>query len=279
LRLSLTDASNGILRIAATTMANVAKRVTTERGLDAGEFAMVAYGGAGPLHAGIVARELRIPTVVIPPSPGHFSAYGMLMADLRRDFVRTWFKPVKALDFDELERLYRQMEADGMRALRRDVKNESRLACSRAADMRYVGQEHPVRVELPAAVFEQRDRAALKARLDEVHMARYGFSAPREPAEIVSLHSSVVGLLDKPRAARLSGKKTGTRKDRTRKVYFQEDGGYVETPVFDRSVLAAGERITGPALVEEYASTTVVLPGDVLEVGEFGDLVITIARS
>jgi hypothetical protein len=86
LGISLTDAANGIIRIAASTMSHVVTRVTTERGLDAGDFAMVAYGGAGPLHAGLVARELRIPTVIIPPAPGHFSAYGMLMADLRRDF-------------------------------------------------------------------------------------------------------------------------------------------------------------------------------------------------
>ena len=281
LGLSVTEAANGIIRIAATTMANVVKRVTTERGLDAGDFAMVAYGGAGPLHASIVARELRIPRVVIPLAPGHFSAYGMLMADLRRDFVRTWFKPVKAIDFDELEQLFAEMEADGMAAVGRDVKR-SQIACVRAADMRYVGQEHPVTVELPAAIFKNRRHAALKERLDAVHMKRYGFNAPKEPAEIVSLHSSVVGALDKPTVKPVAKAGRGRSKavpGGTRKVFFHEPGRYVKTPVFARELLLAGQRIAGPALVEEYASTTVVLPGDELEVGKFGELIITIARS
>jgi len=281
MEISLTDAANGIIRIAATTMASVVTRVTTERGLDAGDFAMVAYGGAGPLHAAIVARELQIPSVIIPPSPGHFSAYGMLMADLRRDFVRTWFQPVAKLSFQELEAHYADMETDGMRALKRDIEDRNRIACVRAADMRYVGQEHPVTVELPASFFDQPERAALKQLFDAEHRKRYGFDAPGEPAEIVSLHSSVIGLLDKPHARPLGRRLAAAqlRSAATRNVFFTEVGAYVDTAIYSRRDLLAGDRISGPALVEEYASTTVVLPGDSLEVSEFGDLVIAIARS
>lgn len=281
--ISLTEAANGIIRIAATTMSNVVTRVTTERGLDGGDFAMVAYGGAGPLHACIVARELNIPQVIIPLSPGHFSAYGMLMADLRWDFVRTWFKPVNQLDFSEFEKIYADLEAEGIGLLERDIER-SRMVCARAADMRYVGQEHPVTVELPGAFFLRPDRAALKQLFDNEHMKRYAFNAPGEPAEIVSLHSSVIGGLDKPHAKRLraAGGKSGRKpavKAAKRKVYLTEARGYVDTPVYARSDLAAGQRIAGPTLIEEYASTTVVFPGDRLEVSKYGDLVITIARS
>ena len=281
--IALTAAANGIIRIAATTMSNVVTRVTTERGLDAGDFAMVAYGGAGPLHACIVARELSIPQVIIPPSPGHFSAYGMLMADLRWDFVRTWFKPLSQLDFNEFEKIYAELEAEGTHNLERDI-DRGRIACARAADMRYVGQEHPVTVELPGSFFSRPDRAALKQLFDNEHMKRYAFNAPREPAEIVSLHSSVTGMLDKPVAKRLTGagKKGGRRpaaRVGKRKVYLTEGAGYVDTPVYSRNDLSAGQRIAGPALVEEYASTTVIFPGDRLEVSPYGDLVITIARS
>ena len=280
--ISLTAAANGIIRIAATTMSHVVTRVTTERGLDGGDFAMVAYGGAGPLHACIVARELKIPTVIIPLSPGHFSAYGMLMADLRWDFVRTWFKPVNQLDFRELERLYAELEAEGTGQLARDVAR-GRIACARAADMRYVGQEHPVTVQLPASFFRRPDAAALKRLFDDEHMKRYAFNAPREPAEIVSLHSSVVGALDKPVAKRLSGAGGRSRRRQPavakRKVCLTEAGRYVSTPVHARGDLVPGQRLAGPVLIEEYASTTVVLPGDRLEVSEYGDLVITIARS
>ncbi len=281
--ISLTAAANGIIRIAATTMSNVVTRVTTERGLDGGDFAMVAYGGAGPLHACIVARELSIPQVIIPVSPGHFSAYGMLMADLRWDFVRTWFMPVNQLDFKAFEKIFADLEAEGIGLLQQDIAH-SRIACARAADMRYVGQEHPVTVELPASFFKRPDRAALKQLFDDEHMKRYAFNAPREPAEIVSLHSSVVGTLDKPvakrlRAANAKQVRKPVAKPALRKVFLTEARGYVNTPVYARNDLVAGQRIAGPALIEEYASTTVVFPGDRLEVSKYGDLVITIARS
>ena len=109
------EAADGILRIATTKMAHVVRWVTTERGLDAADFALVAYGGAGPLHAAMVARELRIAKVIIPRAPGHFSAYGMLVADLRRDFVNTWFTPLADASFEEMEALYAEMERRGAR--------------------------------------------------------------------------------------------------------------------------------------------------------------------
>jgi N-methylhydantoinase A len=285
LGIGLLDAANGIIRIATTTMSNVVTRVTTERGLDAGDFAMVAYGGAGPLHAGLVARELRIPTVIIPPSPGHFSAYGMLMADLRRDFVRTWFKPLPKLDFAEMEALYAAMEAEGRAALERERTDRTRIMVGRSADMRYVGQEHSVTVELPMALFTARDPAGIKRRFDEVHTQRYGFHAATDPAEIVSLQSSVIGTLDKPAPQRMA--KAEPREAQAalalasrgaRKVHFTEHDDFIDTPVYVRDKLVAGARITGPALIEEYASTTVLFPDDAMEVGEFGDLIITIAR-
>jgi N-methylhydantoinase A len=275
-------AANGVIRIAATTMSHVVTRVTTERGLDAGDFAMVAYGGAGPLHAGLVAKELRIPRVVIPLAPGHFSAHGMLVADLRRDFVRTWFRPVADADFDELEHLYGALEAEGRAALAADVPDPARITVARAADMRYVGQEHSVTVELPMALFTGRDRAGIKHAFDVVHLARYGFNAPKEPAEIVSLHGSVIGRLDKPVPRRLARDTSDAARAAAlaerRPVYFTESAAFVDTPVYARGRLPAGAVIDGPALVEEYASTTVVFPGDRLEVGDFGDLVIDIAR-
>ncbi len=281
LGIPLTAAANGILRIAASTMSHVVTRVTTERGLDAGDFAMVAYGGAGPLHAGLVARELRIPTVIIPPAPGHFSAYGMLMADLRRDFVRTWFRPLSELKFDEMEAIYSELEAEGRRLLEPDLEANGSILCIRGADMRYVGQEHPCHVPLAASAFQARDAGAIKRAFDEEHMRRYNFDAVKEPAEIVSLTSTVIGLLSKPVAAKLAGQgeaNPARALSQRRPVFFTETG-FVETPVYDRTRLLPGDNFTGPALVEEHASTTVVFPGDQLKVTEYGDLVITIARS
>ena len=202
----------------------------------------------------------------------------MLVADLRRDFVRTWFNPLERASFEEMERIYDAMEADGKRALEKDVANRGKIIITRAADIRYSGQEHSVTVELSAKLLLKRDRAGIKKRFDEVHAQRYGYSSPKDPAEIVSLHSSVIGSLEKPTPKPLPRKASRTRPAQHRKVYFAERKGFVNTPVYARSDLPAGFKVNGPALVEEYASTTVVFPGDKLVVGKFGDLIITIDR-
>ena len=198
LGLDLIAAADGIIRIAATKMSHVVRWVTTERGLDASDFAFVAYGGAGPLHAATVARELQAATVIVPRAPGHFSAFGMLVADPRRDFVRTWFKLLEDAAFDNVETMYAEMESEGRRAIGQARLNLLRITVTRGADMRYVGQEHAVTVDLPLDLFVRRDRAAIKAHFDAVHEQRYGYAAPKEEAEIVSLRSAVIGQLHKP---------------------------------------------------------------------------------
>ncbi len=277
LGIDILAAADGIIRIAATTMSHVVTRVTTERGLDAGDFTMVGYGGAGPLHASLVARELRMPKLIIPPSPGHFSAYGMLMADLRRDFVKTWFRPLATLEIADMDHIYAAMEDEGRASLQDQVPDGAALVTRRAADMRYVGQEHSVAVELPARLFAERDVAGIKKHFDAIHARRYGFSTASAPAEIVSLHASVIGPLPKPESIRIRAT-GGAPPTEIRPVYFSEAGGFVDTPVVQRSALAAGDAMDGPVLVEEHASTTVVLPGDRLQVSPWGDLVIEIGN-
>ena len=194
LGLDLVQAAEGISqRIATTKMSHVVRWVTTERGLDAADFALVAYGCSGPLHATMVARELRIAKVIIPRAPGHFSAYGMLMADLRRDFVHTWFTPLAQAPFDEMEKIYSEMEHRGRAGVNHAHVALHGLAVTRGADMRYVGQEHAVSVELPVELFETRDLDGIKRRFDAVHERRHGYSAPGEAAEIVSLRCAVIG--------------------------------------------------------------------------------------
>ena len=274
-------AAEGILRIATTKMASVVRWVTTERGLDAAEFALVAYGGAGPLHAAMVARELQIATVVIPRAPGHFSAYGMLIADLRRDFVATWFKPLAGASFTEMEQQFAQMEVRGRETVARGHASLVRTTARRAADMRYVGQEHAVTVELPLELFAAQDRAGMKRCFDAVHQTRYGFSVAQEQAEIVSLRSALVGEMAKPAFEPIA---RGGREPEAeafcgrRPVCFQRTG-FVETPAYRRDALKAGNRIAGPTLIEEHASTTVVHPGDTVSVDAFGNLIVAIERS
>ena len=280
LDMEVTRAADGILRIATTAMSYAVKGVTTERGLDVGDFALVAYGGAGPLHASAVARELGIARIVVPRAPGLFSAFGMLFSDLRYDFVRTWPTPLETAPFDGLEAVYRELEADGRAAIGAASVTPEEIVVGRAADMRYVGQEHAVTVDLPMAVFADRDRDAVKAHFDAMHELRYGTSAPAEQAEIVSLRTTVTGMTRKPVHEEIAAGAAAPPRAALggeRPVYFGEAGGFVDTPVFARDELLAGNRIEGPALLEEHASTTVLMPGDALEVDRFGNLLIAVA--
>ena len=273
------EAAEGILRIATTKMAHVVRWVTTERGLDAADFALVAYGGAGPLHASAVARELSIGMVIIPRAPGHFSACGMLAADLRRDFVNTWFTPLADASFPEMETIFAEMERQGRETVGRG-QTLSGIEVRRSADMRYVGQEHAVTVELPIDLFTSQDRDGIKKLFDAVHQTRYGFSVVGEKAEIVSLRGAVIGEMRKPPFEHIA--KGNAEPDAgafrgKRRVYFASSG-FVETPTYDRPALKTNNRIAGPALIEEHASTTVVHPGDLLEVDAYGNLVINVRR-
>jgi N-methylhydantoinase A len=280
LGMDATAAADGILRIAVTAMSYAVKAVTTERGLDAGDFALIAYGGAGPLHAVEVAREIGITRVIIPSAPGVFSAFGMLFSDLRYDFVRTWPMRLEDAAFDVVERIYHELEDDGRRAVAETSVAPRKVTVKRAADMRYVGQEHAVTVDLPMSVFARQNRTAIKRHFDEMHAVRYGTSAPGEPAEIVSLRTTVTGVVDKPamrKIARGTAAPPRAASAGTRPVYFR-DRGFVPTRTFTRAALTAGNRLKGPALIEEHASTTVLMPGDALTVDAWGNLVIAVGK-
>jgi N-methylhydantoinase A len=262
-------------------MSYAVKGVTTERGLDAGDFVLVAYGGAGPLHAVQVAREIGIRKIIIPVAPGVFSAFGMLFADLRYDYVRTALMRLEDASFEHIEQIYRALEDEGRAAIAAASVQPHKITVKRAADMRYVGQEHAVTVDLPLSVFARQDRKAIKRHFDAMHALRYGTSAPEERAEIVSLRSTVTGLMRKPPPAKVArGSKAPPKAALTgkRPVCFRA-GRFVPTPTYRRAELRASNRIAGPALIEEHASTTVLMPGDTLVVDAFGNLVINVGRA
>jgi N-methylhydantoinase A len=264
-------AADGILRIAVTAMSYAVKGVSTDRGLDAAAFALIAYGGAGPLHASAIAREIGMRRFIVPRAPGHFCAFGMLHADLRYDYVRSWFTRLEDVSASELEGRFQALARPG-----RDRLGSGKASVSYALDMRYVGQEHPVTVELPlGALTPER----IKALFDAEHLRRYGTHAPGERAEIVSLRAAVVGRMNKPPLEKLARGKARPARDALlarHKVWFGER--WLATPAYARERLRAGNRIDGPALVEEHASTTVLQPGDRLRVDEFGNLDVEVGR-
>ena len=280
LGVSVERAAGGIVEIATASMANAVRSVTLEQGLDPRDFTLVAYGGGGPLHACAVARELSISTVIIPQAPAHFSAVGMLMADLRRDYVQTLFRRLSRLDIQDLEDQFRHLEEEGQRALRDAGVTAAAITFERSADMRYVGQEHSVAVAIPSLLQSEESRRHVKDLFDAAHEQRYSHSAPEEEADVVSIRVSALGRLPKPALSRIpaGGPEPPPAAERGRRsVVF--DSGPVQCRVFDRTRLESGNRISGPALIEEAASVTVLGPGDGAEVNDFGHLVIRLEES
>jgi len=196
--------------------------------------------------------------------------------------VHTWFTPLAKASFADMENQYQDMERRGRAGIshapNRAHVDLQEIVVSRGADMRYVGQEHAVSVELPTELFKSQDRDGIKRCFDAVHDTRYGYASPGEAAEIVSLRCAVVGLMKKPREQHTeAGAAEPPPKafSGNRLVYFAS-AGFVETPTYDRAQLVASNKIKGPALIEEYASTTVLMPGDVVDVDALGNLVISV---
>jgi len=272
-------AAAGIIAIGAASMANSVRAVTTERGLDPRDFALFAYGGNGPLHISLVARELGIRDVVIPMMPAVFSAVGMLMADLRRDIVETHVRTLDAPALAEVESSFAALEMECEKSLRASEVDFGNVRFERSADMRYVGQEHTVTVALPREIAGPSAHHIVKELFDAAHEQRYGHSAHDQPAQVVSLRVSAVGELGKPPLREIdSGASVPDPQARiaTRMVVFSPDDGAVPTPVFNRAALLSGNAIDGPAVIEEPTATTLVRPGDHVSVDRLGNLLLTI---
>lgn len=281
LHVDLERAAAGMLDVATSAMANGVRQVTLQRGLDPRDFTLFAYGGGGPLHAAAVARELSIRRVVIPRSPGHFSALGMLLADVRRDYVQTLFARLDDLSMADFEAAFRRLEAEGRTALERSGIATEQIAFERAADMRYAGQEHSVAVRMPASVGEEASREEVKRLFDEAHERLYSHSAPEESADLVSVRVSAIGRLNKPKLPEIDqgGQTPAEKARRGRRTVVFAGQGALTAAVFDRDELLSGNVIEGPAVIEEAASTTVIEPGDTVTVNRYGHLLMSLGRA
>jgi len=268
LGLSLAAAARAIVEIGIAKMSLAVRQVSVEKGYDPRDFALVASGGAGPLHATAIARELRIPTVIIPWFPSHFSALGMLMADERHDIVRTYPASLRNLDFDRLGRAVDELVTD-LSAMARNKE----LTVEYFLDLRYVGQEFSLPVPVTREQLAAGDSKRIVADFNRLHQDRYEHHADDEPVEMINIR--LVARAPRARPA-MPSPAAGSAIARKRMVHFDADTP-VECEIFNRNELPAGTRITGPALVQEYGSTTVLFPGDVLEVASSGELLISVA--
>ena len=273
--LDIAEAALGIIKIVNINMAGLLQSMTVKRGYDPREFAIVAFGGAGPIHAAAIAGELNIPTVIVPPFPGVFSAWGMLMADLRHDFGQTYIKPMNDADLAAINGIFAELEARVRDIFARENIADKNIVLAYQMDLRYSGQEHTLSVPAPAKLTDA-GKVELEKSFDELHLKVYGHNAPEEPKEIVSIKVTSIGKVKKPSLETIpSGSKSpppqaGMGK---RKVYVG-DGRYEEFSIYRRDNLLSGNTFSGPALIEEATATTVVQTGQTCSVEKYGNLVI-----
>jgi N-methylhydantoinase A len=270
LGLARDSAAAGVVRLADVKMALAVRSITTERGLDPRDYTLVAYGGGGPLHAVAIARELGIPRVIIPPSPSTFSAWGMLATDLRHDLVRTVLEPLERTDGAWAEARYQEME----REIETILPPVGAATRHRAADLRYLGQEHTVTVEVGSL----EAWASLRSRFDAAHQRAYGYAAPEVEVQLLNLRSAVVYPLERPPLPALERGAGRGPAFETRKIYSSLLRDALEYRVYQRDRLRAGDVVEGPAAIEEAGTTTMLEPGDHLQIQANACLVIDVAK-
>jgi N-methylhydantoinase A len=276
LGLDAARAAAGIVRIIDVKMQEAVKAISTRRGYDLREFTLVAFGGAGPVHASRVARELGMARVLVPLYPGCTSALGLLTADVRHDYVRSKLDPVATLDLAAANAIFADLEAQARAELAAEGFAAAEVRLERHLDFRYAGQGYEVRVPAPADALTAASLAATRATFDAVHEQQFGHAAPAEPAEFVNYRVVGYGLVPKvelPTFPSARGPAAAARAG-TRRAYFDELGQEIDCPIYDRARLAPGHTLAGPCIVEQLDSTTVVLPAQALRVDGYGNLVL-----
>jgi len=272
-------AAAAVLRLGNTHMAGAIRMVSLARGLDPRDFLLFAFGGAGPLHAVALARELGLPEVLVPARPGLTNALGCLIADLRQDFVNTLNVPLDAADMSHVRAILNEQRERGLAINAEEQSEIVETTVLHAADMQFRGQTHLIRVALPAA---EVSRETVQVLFEAAYHARFQVRLPEIKAVLVNLLTSVIGRrpafpiasLMEPsrRAARLEDAVAGERQ-------LFADGRWQSAQVFDRVRLPIGARLTGPAIVEQMDATTVVEPGATATVDAMGNLRILVGRA
>jgi len=254
----VTEAAAAIVEIVNSNMAEALRIVSVERGHDPREFALIAFGGAGPVHAAALAAELQIPEVIVPPAAGAFSALGLVASDLKRDYSRTLYADLGALDPAQVAKALAEMEATASEWLASVVIPPGRRVLPRAADLRYRRQAYELTVPVAQGAITHESLDRLAAAFHDKHRQTYGHVNPEEPVQLVNLRLSAIGRLPGLTLAQPPGAAPVRR--RTREVWFPKIGSG-PCPRHWRDGLAAGETLAGPAIIEAMDSTIVVPPG------------------
>ena len=275
LGLDLYRAAHGILQIVNNNMMGAIRNVSVERGLDPRNFALVAFGGAGPMHSISVARLLDMTTVIAPPSPGVASAYGLLVADFKNDYARTTIQKPPNYDMTGMESVYRELEGEAVRWLDSEAVPPDRRELARSADLRYAHQGFEVTVEMAGTRVGQDSMGAMIQSFHGEHHRLFGFSLD-QPVEVVTLRVTARGQMEAARISRIS-REPGTAAESLlgrRRAYFEDAAGFVDCDIYNRASLSPGSTIAGPAILENIDSTVVIDPGWRARIDEFGNSIM-----
>jgi len=271
--------AKGIYDLANTHMGSAIRVVTLQRGIDPREYAITAFGGAGPLHVVKVAEQFQIPTIIVPPSPGVKSAFGLLVSDLAYDYVATTIMPAAAPDFTMLDRAFADLEVTGRRDLAVEGQGIVRRELHRAIDLRFASQALDIAVPVPDGPMSAAIIADAVVQFRQLYFELCGMR-PTDPCQIVNCRLRAVGVVAKPHIPELppgDGKPDRALKT-PRQAYFAESGGFVTCPVYDRGGLLPGDAVAGPAIFEEPDSTTICPPGYTVRVDAHLNLIVSGAK-
>lgn len=273
--MNIEEAAMSILRVAEANMFNALKLISVRRGYDPRDFSMVAFGGGGPMHCAYLAKELNIHKVIVPIAAPVFSAWGMLMTDVRHDYIQTNIRRMNEVTAGELNEMWEGLLGQAKEQFLKEGVEEENMVYQFIADMRYMGQEHTVKVSVPPVPWTDEMMEEIISRFHETHEHFYTFRLPDTPTEIVNLHLVGYGRLEKPKLAPIGEQREPleTALKEMRKVYFTDDG-WMDTPIYDRAKLGSGVKLGGPVIVEEAAASTVVARGQTLSVDRYGNLII-----
>jgi N-methylhydantoinase A len=281
LGLSLLEAADGVLKIINVKMEEAIKSVSSARGYDIRDFTLVAFGGGGPMHAGRMALDLGIPSVLVPLTPGVHSALGLLMSDVKHDYVRSKLAGLEELDLNEINHLFVQLIDQAKTDLHGEGFGDEEIKIEPYLDLRYAGQGYELTVPCPMPPLTRHDLALMRGRFDTLHEQNSGHKAETEPVELVSLRLVSLGLVPQAKLspAKSSGRKIEGAKSGERKVFFGKEHGTLATTIYARDLLEPAHVIAGPAIVEQLDTTTVIHPEQVATVDEYGNIMITEKRA
>jgi len=276
LKLDLLEAADGVLKIIDAKMEEAIKAVSSARGYDIRDFTLVAFGGGGPMHAGRMALDLGIPSVLVPLTPGVHSALGLLMSDVKHDYVRSKLVGLDDLDLTEINHMFHQLIERAKADLESEGFTDEEIKIEPYLDLRYAGQGYELTVPCSMPPLTKHDLLMMRQRFDTMHEQNSGHKAESEPVELVSLRLISLGLV--PQAKLSPGKVTGRKIEDARlgerKVYFGKEHGVLATQVYNRDLFEPGHKIAGPAIVEQLDTTTVIQPEQEATVDSYRNIIM-----